>query len=168
MTRSKPKPSPKPSPKPRSAQRRCPCHSGAPYAACCQPIHLGQRQPQAPSALMRARYAAYSLGLARFIIQTTHPDHPAYEADAARWADKLRAYGARTSFLGLVVEEEAIAQDGQRAWVRFAAKLEQRGADMSFVERSLFVRAQGGPWLYLDGELSAPDELDSPAPPEEG
>lgn len=51
----------------------CPCHSGKPYADCCQPLHAGQAAPDA-ERLMRSRYSAYALKLADYLLQTWHPD----------------------------------------------------------------------------------------------
>lgn len=51
----------------------CPCHSGYPYADCCQPLHQGQAAPDA-ERLMRSRYSAYALRLADYILQTWHTD----------------------------------------------------------------------------------------------
>lgn len=109
---------------------------------------------------MRSRYAAYAMGLVRYIMETTHPDNPQYQADFASWSKQLKGYCDRTQFLGLTVMEEALDVGGQRGWVRFGANLEQRGADMSFVESSIFVRSEDGRWLYLDGELRTPGEID--------
>lgn len=109
---------------------------------------------------MRSRYAAYAMGLVRYIMETTHPDNPQYQADFARWGKQLKGYCDRTQFLALTVMEEALDADDQRGWVRFGANLEQRGADMSFVESSIFVRGEDGRWRYLDGELRTPGEID--------
>ena len=41
----------------------CPCGSGKPYAACCGPLHAGEKPAPTAEALMRSRYAAYVLKL---------------------------------------------------------------------------------------------------------
>lgn len=147
-------------------QKLCPCHSGREYAQCCRPYHRGEQVPQAAAQLMRARYAAYATGQVRFIMETTHPSNPQYMEDKVKWAKQLKAYCDRTTFSGLSVLEDAIDEGGARAWVRFSAQLSQRSADMSFVENSIFVKEDGARWLYLDGELRTPGELDEAAPDE--
>ncbi|WP_459741119.1 YchJ family protein, partial [Pseudomonas aeruginosa] len=50
----------------------CPCGSGAEYAGCCEPPHLGRAAPTA-EALMRSRFSAFALGLAPYLLATWHP-----------------------------------------------------------------------------------------------
>lgn len=98
---------------------------------------------------MRSRYAAYATGNAGYILATTDPDGPHFQADRASWLAEVREFSQATEFLGLdVLEAEAEDDEGR---VRFRATLVQDGADASFTEASRF-RREGGRWLYVDGE----------------
>src|SRR4051794_32459438 len=59
----------------RSPPRDCPCHSGLRYGACCGPFHEGAEAAATPEALMRSRYAAFSLGLGAYLVRTLHSSH---------------------------------------------------------------------------------------------
>lgn len=98
---------------------------------------------------MRSRYSAYATGNVAHLMRTTHPDGPHFEADARAWAEDLRRYCAAVSFDGLTVSDRS--EDGDRGTVTFHARLSAGGKDMSFGEKSRFVRVDGR-WLYLDGE----------------
>jgi SEC-C motif-containing protein len=124
--------------------KKCPCHSGKSYQECCAPLHSGELAPTAV-ALMRSRYAAYALGLSDYIMDTTHPDSPAYTVDRERWRSELDAFSRSTAFEGLqiVASDEGLAE----AIVTFTAFLKQGKQDASFTEKSLFCRLNGG-WIY--------------------
>lgn len=101
---------------------------------------------------MRARYAAFALGLTKFVVETTHPEGVAVETDRQAWAHSIEAFSASTDFSGLDVLEASEA--GDRGTVRFRAVLVQHGKDVSFTEQSQFVR-ESGRWLYVSGEVTA-------------
>ena len=124
--------------------RRCPCHSGQAYRACCRPFHRGQA-PENVEQLMRSRFAAYALGDVSYILSTTHPDGAHHRDDAAAWAADVGHFCAATTFAGLDI------LDVGEAHVRFHAVLQQRGADASFTEHSTFA-LHDGRWAYVDGE----------------
>lgn len=125
-----------------AAPRDCPCHSGERYKSCCGPLHAGKRTAATPLALMRSRYAAFALGLGRYLVDTlsaSHPDrpHPDLERELARSKERQR-------YLGLRIVH---AQDDE---VLFVAKIFERGVDRSFAELSTFVR-EHGEWRYASG-----------------
>lgn len=94
---------------------------------------------------MRARYCAYAMGIAEYIVATTAPAGPAAEADPVAWRAGIEAFSRTTKFLGLTV---CSAQtEGAWATVHFVAALEQHGQSAPLEERSRFV-CQGGRWLY--------------------
>ena len=132
--------------------RRCPCHSRKRYKRCCRTLHEG-RPAATPVALMRSRYAAYSLGNSAYIMATTHPDSPHFVADAAAWTEQLDAFSAATRFKGLRILERAggeVAGESE-GWVTFRAELTQGGQDASFTERSHFEKMDGR-WTYRSAE----------------
>lgn len=124
----------------------CPCHSGQPYASCCQPFHEGKQRPS-PTQLMRARYAAYALSNVRFIRQTQRPEHGRTAQDAISQRRAIQAFCQSTQFLGLKILADT-APDNNQATVTFHATLRQGGQDASFTEQSLFERHQGR-WFYV-------------------
>jgi SEC-C motif-containing protein len=125
------------------ANKPCPCFSGRKAKGCCLPLLKGAGA-ETPEALMRSRYAAYSVGAAQYIIDTTHPDGPHWKAHSSAWINEIRAFCEATRFDGLQIIE---AGDDQ---VLFRARLSRAGEDCSFVERSTF-RRHSGQWCYLSG-----------------
>lgn len=124
----------------------CPCHSGEPYADCCQPVHLGKVRPS-PTQLMRSRYAAFALGNVRYILQTEQPNPPHTAKELAAHRRSLKQFCQNTQFLDLQILDEATLSKEQ-ATVTFHATLLQNGQDASFTERSLFA-LRNGRWVYV-------------------
>ena len=122
----------------------CPCHSGRLYTECCQPYHKGKLAPT-PEALMRARYSAYALHNADFIMQTTHPDSPHRKQDKRLWTAEILAFATQTQFAALTILETTADT------VTFRAGLMQNLRDTSFTEKSTFKRIKGK-WLYVMGQ----------------
>lgn len=126
----------------------CPCCSGKLYKDCCQPLHEGKIVANALS-LMRSRYAAYSLGLSDYIIATTHSSVSL--PDKQSWEGQIILFFEQTEFVNLTILEFI---DGKKeAFVTFFAELIQNQQDVSFVERSRFLKESGrsGKWKYVDG-----------------
>lgn len=129
--------------------KKCPCHSGFLYSACCQPYHEGVPPPNA-SALMRSRYSAFALNLPQYIIQTTHPKNPQYQNNTSKWTQELQTFSRQTEFIGLEILE--IKENEPEAYVTFHAKLKQMGKDASFTEKSRFAK-ENQHWYYLEGSI---------------
>ena len=127
----------------------CPCGSGAKLKRCCRPLHQGAAAAS-PEALMRARFTAYAIGAIDFILSTTHPGGPHFEADEGAWRASVRSFCASTEFQRLEVLEAS--ESGGLGEVAFRVTLAQGGEDASFGERSTF-RKEGARWLYHSGEL---------------
>lgn len=120
----------------------CPCGSGRPYAACCQPFHQGDI-PATAESLMRSRYTAYVLGLEPYLLASWHPD----TRPASLSLDREPA----TRWLGLSVRDHR-QQDDTHAEVEFVARYKVGGRAYRLHERSRFIR-EGGRWYYLDGVM---------------
>lgn len=101
---------------------------------------------------MRSRYAAYALGLADYIIATTHPKNPDAAHDLITRRKNILLFSENTRFDGLKIRE-FVEKEGDEAFVEFTALLSQLGQDVSFTERSRFLK-ENGRWLYLNGEIS--------------
>jgi SEC-C motif-containing protein len=138
----------------------CPCFSGLRYAACCAPLHRGERQAASPEALMRSRYAAFALGLGRYLVETLASDHPDRAHDEVTLARELSRAKERQRFLGLTIVNAR--DDGAAGEVTFHARIFERGQDRSFTERSTFVRERGA-WRYAGGEILERAPTSSPS-----
>ena len=133
-----------------SKQTKCPCCSGKPYANCCQKYHKGVI-PENALALMRSRYAAYALGLAEYLIKTTHPQSPHIVEDQKQWLNQILVFSRTVSFDGLEILKTE--QLGSESFVTFVAYLSKDGADLTFTERSRFIH-DGNVLKYLDGTIA--------------
>ena len=102
---------------------------------------------------MRSRWSAYCIGEVDYIISTTDSEGPQFQADAARWGAEIREFSGATRFEKLELREVGPVVAGEPAEVLFFAKLSRGGEDVSFVERSRFVRREGR-WLYHSGVTS--------------
>ncbi|MBN2870404.1 MAG: SEC-C domain-containing protein [Campylobacterales bacterium] len=126
-----------------SANAPCPCHSGKKYKLCCQSYHRGIL-PATALLLMRSRYSAYALGLADYIIKTTHPDNPDFTSDTMEWKNGILEFCRSSRFTGLKITEFI---DGEsEAFVTFEAVLDHG----SINEKSRFLKVAGR-WLYESG-----------------
>lgn len=132
----------------------CPCGSGAAYAACCEPFHLGASLPPTAEALMRSRYSAYFSGLEGYLLDTWHPSTRPQALD-------LGPEQPRTAWLGLKVLRH-LPQDADHAQVEFVARYRIGGGSAQRLrELSRFERV-GGRWLYLDGSFPEPEATAAP------
>ncbi|MDX1892703.1 YchJ family protein [Mycolicibacterium sp. 050158] len=117
--------------------RPCPCDTGAPYEACCGPLHHGERHAATAEQLMRSRYAAYATGHADYLFRTWHPRTRPAEV----------AIDPAVVWKGLAITDVVAGGPGDEAGeVEFTAAYD--GGAMH--ERSSFVR-RAGRWVYVDG-----------------
>ncbi len=121
----------------------CLCHSKKPYDECCKRYHDGAL-PEDALTLMRSRYSAYALSLADYVMQTTHQ-----ATHSADWRQSILEFGQKTQFESLAILD--FADDRERATVTFRAGLSESGRDVSFTEKSQFIK-KGGRWLYVAAE----------------
>ncbi len=131
----------------------CPCHSGKPYSACCEPYHRGDL-PDNALALMRSRFSAYALKLTDYIIQTTSPQKLKESKDLKKWKAEILFFCENTIFENLeILEFIPPNEQEKKAFVTFKAHLKQNDIDVSFTEKSRFEKIDGK-WFYLDGKVS--------------
>lgn len=99
---------------------------------------------------MRSRFSAFACGIARYVMETTHPDGSAFETDRATWERSIQTFSSGIEFAGL----EVLAWDdmGDEGHVSFRATLLHDGRDASFTEHSRFLREEGR-WLYHSGTI---------------
>jgi SEC-C motif-containing protein len=116
----------------------CPCGLGDDYDACCGRFHAGTPAPTA-EALMRARYSAFAVGDAGYLLRTWHPvARPETLAldPATRWTRLA------------VLETQAGGLFDTAGTVKFRAVYTEGGKRGVLAETSSFVR-QEGQWNYL-------------------
>jgi|CZKU01.1.fsa_nt_gi SEC-C motif-containing protein len=94
---------------------------------------------------MRSRYAAFALGLGRYLVETLSAHHPDRAHDQAALAIALSQAKERQRFRGLTILESRV--DGDRGEMLFHARIFEQGADRSFTERSAFEK-EAGAWRY--------------------
>nr|WP_297411230.1 YchJ family metal-binding protein [Naasia sp.] len=121
---------------------RCPCGSGAAYSECCEPLHQGEPAPAAVG-LMRARYAAFALGLPDYLAGSWH--------SGTRPAD-LRLDPELTWRRLQIVDTARGGAGDDEGMVEFRAVYRSPTGLEVLHERSRFVREHGS-WVYLDGDL---------------
>jgi SEC-C motif domain protein len=127
----------------------CPCHSKKRYAECCQPYHEGKVAENALK-LMRSRYAAYALKLVDYIVQTTYLKGVPL-GEMPKWREQILEFAKMTVFYDLKILE--FVDGHERAFVTFKAYLKQGDKDVSFKERSAFIKVQDR-WFYEKGEIT--------------
>jgi len=129
----------------------CPCFSGKPYAACCEPIVTSARPADTAEELMRARYSAYAKGAVEFIISSTHADRRS-ECDEKA----IRSWSANSDWTGfeIVSTERGRAADTEGT-VEFIARFTEDRMKKMLHETGTFKR-DNGIWYYLDGSVHPP------------
>ncbi|MDP3088118.1 MAG: YchJ family protein [Methylotenera sp.] len=126
----------------------CPCESGKPYIACCEPFHKGiSNNMAAPTAeaLMRSRYSAFVLQLEDYLLKTWHPN--------TRPTALNLAEDPPTKWLGLQIKHTENTSK-TTAIVEFVARYKLAGKAMKLHETSEFERIDER-WYYLHGEFNA-------------
>lgn len=95
---------------------------------------------------MRSRYSAYALSKVDYIIRTTHPKNPDYQAAHVKWALSILQFCQSTQF------EKLEIISAEQNTVSFVAHLNQEGKPFLMRENSAFQK-EGQQWLYLTGSL---------------
>ena len=122
----------------------CRCDTGMDYAACCGPLHHGERSAATAVALMRSRFTAFALGEVGYLLDTWHPSTRPADLDlddAVVWR-RLQ-----------IVDTEAGGEDDATGVVQFRAQYVRDGSRHILHERSRFTRDRDGRWRYVDGDF---------------
>ena len=99
---------------------------------------------------MRSRYSAYALGMADYIMGTTHPKYGAYQHDKKSWKKQILAFSNGATFRKLEILSD---HEGDiEAFVTFTAYLDREGDDITYTELSRFIK-EGDRWLYAEGKI---------------
>jgi SEC-C motif domain protein len=135
-----------------AAKDDCPCRSGRPYKACCEPYHRGLREAPSPPELMRSRFAAFAKKEPAYLWRTLHPEHEDRQRPEAEVLRALRTSASTFRYAGLAILDQREAGDDGIAQVLFLARLFEGSNERSFVELSDFAH-DGEGWRYLRGQL---------------
>lgn len=140
-----PAPTPEPNP-PRDGaayQGNCPCLSGEQYSDCCGRFHRRDAEAATAEQLMRARYSAFVLMDAAYLLRTWHPDtRPAeLELDPAMQWRRLD-----------IVSTSRGGPLDSAGTVEFKAHFRHKGGIGVHQETSRFLRVDRL-WYYLDAAL---------------
>lgn len=103
---------------------------------------------------MRSRWSAFALGKGEYLYDTLAADHPDRQMPRSVAARELSRAKDRQRFLKLTIVEVPSPEE-----VTFHARIFEKGRDVSFTERSQFVK-ENGAWKYASGELSRDVERD--------
>ena len=122
----------------------CPCDSGLQLTACCGPYLTGAWAPTA-EALMRSRYAAFTLLDEAYLLATWHPSTRPATLGIANETP-------RPQWLGLKIKQHLL-QDETHATVEFVARHKVAGRAYRMHEVSQFV-LENGRWFYVTGEVN--------------
>lgn len=133
-----------------SANDNCPCGSLIKYKKCCKPFHEDIKTPINALELMKSRYCAYAIEKSEYIILTTQQNNRDFNTDTKVWNNDILDFSRNTKFEKLEILEFI---DGQtESFVTFKANITQNKQDVSFIEKSRFVK-ENGKWQYIDGEF---------------
>ena len=133
-----------------TANDNCPCGSLIKYKKCCKPFHEDIKTPINALELMKSRYCAYAIEKSEYIILTTHQNNRDFNTDTKVWNNDILDFSRNTKFEKLEILEFI---DGQtESFVTFKANITQNKQDVSFIEKSRFVK-ENGKWQYIDGEF---------------
>ncbi|ADG94707.1 conserved hypothetical protein [Arcobacter nitrofigilis DSM 7299] len=127
----------------------CPCGSKKSYKNCCKIFHEG-KYPQTAVELMKSRFSAFVVGNIDYIISTTHEDNIEYSENKSKWREDLQNVISSNDFYSLEILD--FIDGKEESYVTFKVGIKQRGLDVSFTEKSKFLKIDGK-WLYRSGEF---------------
>ena len=128
----------------------CPCGSFKKYKKCCKPFHDKITFPKTALELMQSRFCAFAVCNSEYIISTTHENNPDFTQDLKSWNNDILNFSQNTRFEKLEILEFI---DGEvESFVTFKATLFQDKNDISFIEKSRFLKVEGI-WKYVDGQF---------------
>ncbi|KAK9845457.1 hypothetical protein WJX81_006883 [Elliptochloris bilobata] len=150
----------------------CPCSSDRKYADCCAPYLKSKAVAPTPEVVMRSRFTAYVKQVPQYIVDTTHPENPAFGGSAnpdgspsSSLLEDADATCRKVAFRRLnIVRAHAPELDASEAWVTFQAWYRVVGQlgqarkggpkEKRMDEVSRFLRSPDGRWLYHGGEVA--------------
>jgi SEC-C motif-containing protein len=128
----------------------CPCGSLKKYKKCCKIFHDRVNFPKTALELMKSRFSAFAVCNPEYIISTTHKKNPDFTSDSKSWSQDIVNFSKNTKFDKLEILD--FIDEEIESFVTFRATLFQKDVDVSFIEKSRFLK-EGNNWLYVDGEF---------------
>ena len=128
----------------------CPCGSTKKYKKCCKPFHDKITFPKTALELMKSRFSAFAVLIADYIIFTTHENNSDYISDLKLWNQDIMNFSKNTRFERLEILD--FIEGEVESFVTFKATLFQDKNDISFIEKSRFLKTEGI-WKYVDGQF---------------
>ena len=124
----------------------CPCGSGSPYSACCEPIIFGKKDAATAQELMRSRYTAFTQANVDYLMRShSAKTRPIKERKSIeKWAKSVVWMG-----LTIVSTQYGEAND-EAGYVEFKALYLENGKPEQIHEKSFFQR-ENGKWVYVSG-----------------
>ena len=128
----------------------CPCGSTKKYKKCCKTFHDNISIPKTALELMKSRYCAYAVSNANYIISTSHEKNIDFSTDLNSWQKDILSFCTNTKFERLEIID--FIEYEIESFVTFKAYLFQNNQDVSFVEKSRFLK-ENDKWFYVDGKF---------------
>ncbi len=138
----------------------CPCTSGNPYSACCEPYISGEQMPETAEQMMRARYTAHTLADIDFIVNTHYPD----SADDIN-REGTRRWAEESEWLSLeILRTKQGGAEDKAGEVEFIANYRDRSGERHrHHEVSLFNKVNGE-WRFRDAQVPEITQVRRDAP----
>ncbi len=133
-----------------SSNDLCPCGSFKKYKKCCKIFHDKIQSPKTALELMKSRFSAFCVSNSNYIISTTHENNPDFTLDLKSWTNDILDFSKNTKFEKLEILE--FLEDEKESFVTFKATLFQDKNDISFIEKSRFLKVKDK-WFYVDGQF---------------
>ena len=99
---------------------------------------------------MKSRFSAFAVLIADYIIFTTHENNSDYISDLKSWNQDIMNFSKNTRFERLEILD--FIEGEVESFVTFKATLFQDNTDISFIEKSRFLKVEDK-WLYIDGQF---------------
>ena len=128
----------------------CPCGSLKKYKKCCKIFHDDIKKPSNALELMKSRFSAFAFCKSDYIIKTTHQKNCDFSLNTSSWKEDIELFCKNTSFENLEILD--FIDSEIESFVTFKATLFQNKKDISFIEKSRFLK-ESNIWFYVDGEF---------------
>ena len=128
----------------------CPCGSLKKYKKCCKIFHDDIKKPSNALKFMKSRFSAFAFCKSDYIIKTTHQKNCDFSLNTSSWIADIELFSKNTIFEKLDIFD--FTDNEFESFVTFKATLFQNKKDISFIEKSRFLK-ESNIWFYVDGEF---------------
>ncbi len=128
----------------------CPCGSLKKYKKCCKIFHDDIKKPSNALELMKSRFSAFAFLRSDYITKTTHQKNCDFSLNTSSWIADIEKFCKNTNFEKLEILD--FIDSEIESFVTFKATLFQNKKDISFIEKSRFLK-ENNTWLYVDGKF---------------